>query len=109
MNSFSRIYLTGFTRRNTIDWGNRWGAIDGAEFMRVTPKLPKLPKLAGIRLIMDDFECESETVGGFTIETFGRFPKAGESVETDGMKITVIEMESHRVGKVLVSRAAASS
>ena len=63
--------------------------------------------LMGIR--EDDFECESETVGGFTIETFGRFPKAGESVETDGMKITVIEMESHRVGKVLVSRAAASS
>ena len=60
--------------------------------------------LMGIR--EDDFECESETVGGFTIETFGRFPKAGESVETDGMKITVIEMESHRVGKVLVSRTA---
>ncbi len=54
----------------------------------------------------DDFECESETVGGFTVESFGRFPAAGESIETHGLKITVIEMESHRVGKVLVSRTA---
>ena len=61
LNSFSRIYLTGFTRRNTLDWGNRWGAIDGAEFMRVTPKLPKLPKLAGIRLIRCLAEMRSYT------------------------------------------------
>lgn len=48
------------------------------------------------------FEAESETVGGWTIEMFGAFPKPGDSFEYENMSVTVLEMDGLRVEKVLV-------
>lgn len=50
----------------------------------------------------DDFDFESETVGGWTIEMFGSFPKAGDSFEYENFDVTVLEMDGLRVEKVLV-------
>jgi len=50
----------------------------------------------------DSFETESVTVGGWTLESFGAFPLVGDSVINQGLKITVLEMDSKRVEKVLV-------
>lgn len=50
----------------------------------------------------DGFESESATVGGWTLESFGGFPLVGDSVENQGFKITVLEMDAQRVEKVLV-------
>lgn len=50
----------------------------------------------------DDFETESATVGGWTLESFGGFPLVGDAVENQGFKITVLEMDAQRVEKVLV-------
>ena len=52
----------------------------------------------------DDFECESDTVGGWAIEMFGRFPEPGESFDYDGLTVTVLAMDKQRVDKVLVHR-----
>ena len=52
----------------------------------------------------DDFECESDTVGGWAIEMFGRFPEPGESFDYDGMTVTILAMDKQRVDKVLVHR-----
>ncbi len=56
--------------------------------------------LLGIR--EDDFDCESETVGGWTIEHYGTFPKPGNSFHDHGFTLTVLVMGDHRVEKVLV-------
>ena len=52
----------------------------------------------------DDFECESDTVGGWAIEMFGRFPEPGESFDYDGLTVTILAMDKQRVDKVLVRR-----
>lgn len=57
-------------------------------------------ELVGIK--EKDFEGESETVGGWTIEMFGAFPKPGDSFEYENMSVTVLEMDGLRVEKVLV-------
>ena len=57
-------------------------------------------ELMGIR--EDDFEGESETVGGWTIESFGGFPKAGDSFRYENFTVTVLAMDDHRVEGVLV-------
>lgn len=57
-------------------------------------------ELVGIK--EKDFEAESETVGGWTIEMFGAFPKPGDSFEYENMSVTVLEMDGLRVEKVLV-------
>ncbi len=51
----------------------------------------------------DDFECESETVGGWTVETFGTFPQVGNSFHAYNFKVTVLAMDDRRVEKVLVT------
>ena len=51
----------------------------------------------------DDFEAESSTVGGWTLEMFGGFPRVGDSFRYENMTVTVLSMvDGRRVGKVLV-------
>ena len=51
----------------------------------------------------DSFETESATVGGWTIEKFGRFPRCWDSFKFENIRVTVLEVEGQRVEKVLVS------
>ncbi len=50
----------------------------------------------------ESFESESATAGGWTIEMFGGFPKAGDSFEHEGLTVTVLEMDGLRVEKLRV-------
>ena len=54
----------------------------------------------------ESFECESDTVGGWTLESFGGFPKAGDSFKYEDLTVTVLAMDGLRVDRVLVKRAA---
>jgi len=51
----------------------------------------------------DSFETDSGTVGGWTIEMFGRFPECGESFKFENLTVTVLEVSGQRVEKVLLS------
>ena len=51
----------------------------------------------------DSFETESTTVGGWTIEKFGRFPRCWDSFKFENLTVTVLEVEGQRVEKVLIS------
>ncbi len=50
----------------------------------------------------DSFETDSATVGGWTIENFGRFPEVGDSFRFENLTITVLEIYGQRVEKVLL-------
>ena len=50
----------------------------------------------------EDFDFESDTVGGWTIEMFGSFPKVGDSFEYENFTVTVLKMDGLRVEKILV-------
>ena len=52
-------------------------------------------------------EIESTTVGGLISEWLGRVPKAGESVERDGVRLEVLASDELRVEKVRISKSAA--
>ncbi len=56
--------------------------------------------LAGIK--EDDFEADSATVGGWTVESIGSFPNEGDSFNYKNMTIKVLKMDGLRVEKVLV-------
>ena len=51
-----------------------------------------------------DFDAESETVGGWTIEMFGAFPSVGDSFDYGDLHVTVLDRDGQRVEKVLVVR-----
>ena len=52
----------------------------------------------------DDFDFESVTVGGWTLEMFGDFPKEGDSFEFGELTVTVLSMDGRRVERVRVKR-----
>ena len=56
--------------------------------------------LAGIP--EEDFEAESSTLGGWTLERFGAFPKKGDSFRYANLTVTVLKMDGRRVEKLLV-------
>lgn len=46
-----------------------------------------------------------ETLGGFVLDQLGHIPKAGEIFQWNGWRIEVVDMDRHRVDKVLFSKA----
>jgi putative hemolysin len=52
-------------------------------------------------------DIESTTVGGLMTEWLGRVPKAGESVERDGIRVDVLAGDELRVGQVRIARSQA--
>lgn len=53
----------------------------------------------------ENFRADSDTIGGWTIESFGgRFPEPGESFQYENLTITVLSMDGRRMDRVLVKR-----
>lgn len=66
--------------------------------------------LAGFKIGTDAYS-EFQTLAGFVVKTLGHIPKEGETFETQGYVFEVLDMDRHRVDKVLVmpSKGGASS
>lgn len=52
----------------------------------------------------DDLETDSSTLGGWTLEMFGGFPKEGQSFSYEDLTVTVLKMDGLRVERVLVKK-----
>jgi putative hemolysin len=53
-----------------------------------------------------DEDAEFETVAGLVLDEFRRLPELGEHITRNGWRFEVIDLDGHRIDKVLVSRAA---
>ena len=49
-----------------------------------------------------------ETIAGFMLTRLGHIPRSGESIEYDGRRLTVLEMEGRRIAKIRVDKLEAS-
>ncbi|MHB8740442.1 MAG: transporter associated domain-containing protein, partial [Coriobacteriia bacterium] len=66
--------------------------------------------LLDARLPVDDFndllgtaiEIEADSIGGLFVETAGCIPEPGHSIEVEGVRMTVRDMEGNRVRRLLV-------
>jgi len=73
--------------------------------------------LVDARLPIDDLnerfdtamELEADTVGGLFTEVAGHIPVVGESVDIEGLRLTVEELQGTRIMKLTVRPAAAAS
>lgn len=58
------------------------------------------------RFGIKEFEGEEagrfETIGGYILDQLGHIPVAGEKVASDGFSIEVVDMDGHRIDKVLL-------
>lgn len=52
----------------------------------------------------EDEECESNTVGGWVTEKFGRIPAIGEIITIDGVEIKVVKATKQKILKILTKQ-----
>ncbi|NTU48284.1 MAG: HlyC/CorC family transporter, partial [Syntrophobacteraceae bacterium] len=57
-----------------------------------------------IRRLPDDKSGHFHTLGGFIMTHLGRIPVVGDRFETSGLRVEVVDMDGHRVDKVLIDR-----
>ena len=52
-------------------------------------------------------DADFQTLGGFVMTQFGRIPAAGDYFDHAGWRFEVVDMDRHRVDKVLVAKSPA--
>ncbi len=52
----------------------------------------------------DEFECDSDTAGGWALEHFETYPASGDNFEDEGLKVTILQINERRVEKLRVEK-----
>lgn len=81
---------------------------DGSWLVDATLTTDDLKSLLQLDELPHETETDFQTLGGFVMTHFGRIPSAGDHFQHDGWRFEVVDMDRHRVDKVLVSRVAAA-
>jgi putative hemolysin len=73
--------------------------VDGSLDIETAERTLGVESLSG-----DDETTDYHTVGGLAMEALGRIPRTGDVFERGGLQFEVVDMDGHRVDRLLVSR-----
>ncbi len=76
---------------------------DGSWLLDATYDIDELKELTGLDELPHEEDADFQTVGGFVMTHFGRIPKTGEAFEFGGWRFEVVDMDRHRIDKLLVA------
>jgi len=76
---------------------------DGSWLIDATLAAGELKATLGIASLPQEAAADYQTVGGMVMTRFGRIPAAGDHFTWNGWRFEVVDMDRHRVDKVLVS------
>jgi magnesium and cobalt exporter, CNNM family len=82
---------------------------DGSWLMDGLLPAEELKERMGLRALPDEQAEDYQSVGGMVMSHLGRVPAAGDRFEWEGFSFEVVDMDGHRVDKVLVARAPGSA
>jgi putative hemolysin len=78
---------------------------DGSWLIDATLALDGLKDLLALKgPLPHEDEAEFKTAGGFVMTYFGRIPRAGDHFDHAGWRFEVMDMDRHRIDKLLVAR-----
>ncbi|MDD3179475.1 MAG: hemolysin family protein [Opitutaceae bacterium] len=77
---------------------------DGSWLIDATLSTGELKELLMLRQLPQENEADFQTLGGFVVTQLGRIPAAGDHFDWEGWRFEVVDMDRHRVDKVLVFR-----
>ncbi len=77
---------------------------DGSWLVDATYDIDELKELTGLDELPHEEEAEFQTAGGFVMTHFGRIPSTGEAFEYGGWRFEVVDMDRHKIDKLLVSK-----
>jgi putative hemolysin len=82
---------------------------DGSLLVDATLTIPDLKELLDVRELPGEGRAEFQTLGGFIVTQLGRIPAAGDYFDWEGWRFEVMDMDRHRVDKVLVAKTPATA
>jgi len=77
---------------------------DGSYLLDGLLSIDEFKELFDIETLSNEEEGNYHTLGGFVIESLGKIPQSGEWFISDGLRVEVVDMDSIRIDKVLVSQ-----
>jgi putative hemolysin len=77
---------------------------DGSWLLDATLSTNELKTMLSIDKLPDEDEADFQTVGGFVVTRLGRIPSAGDYFDWAGWRFEVVDMDRHRVDKILVAK-----
>ncbi len=82
---------------------------DGSLLVDATLTIPDLKEILDVRELPGEGRAEFQTLGGFIVTQLGRIPAAGDYFDWEGWRFEVMDMDRHRVDKVLLAKTPASA
>jgi putative hemolysin len=76
---------------------------DGSWLIDATYDIDEFKELSKLDELPHEEETEFQTLGGFVVTHCGRIPATGEWFEFEGWRFEVVDMDRHRVDKLLVT------
>jgi putative hemolysin len=78
---------------------------DGSWLVDASLSVDELKTLISVDELPHEDEVDFQTIGGFVMTQFGRIPVAGDTFDWEGWRFEVLDMDRHRIDKVLVGKA----
>lgn len=76
---------------------------DGSWLIDATLLIPEFKELLALDALPHEDTAEYKTAGGFVMTYLGHIPKTGEHFDHGGWRIEVIDMDRHRIDKLLAT------
>jgi putative hemolysin len=77
--------------------------VDGSLLLDGMLPTDRFKQVLKLKTLPDEEDGNYQTLGGFVMTQLGRIPMASEYFELEGWRFEVVDMDGHRVDKVLVS------
>jgi putative hemolysin len=65
-------------------------------------EIDELKTRIGVKQLPGEEDDEFQTLAGFALHQFGRIPKESDSFEFNGYKFEIVDLDRHRIDKVLI-------
>jgi putative hemolysin len=82
---------------------------DGSWLVDATLGTEEVKTLLQLDELPHEEEADFQTLGGFVVTHFGRIPMAGDFFEYGGWRFEVMDMDRHRVDKMLITKTPAQT
>jgi len=81
---------------------------DGSWLIDATLAIGDIKSMLQLDTLPHEDDADFQTLGGFVMTQFGRIPAAGDYFDHAGWRFEVVDMDRHRVDKVLVAKTPAA-
>ena len=80
---------------------------DGSWLIDATLSIAELKQMIKVSELPHEEKVDFQTLGGFVMTHFGRIPMAGDHFDIVGWRFEVVDMDRHRVDKILLGKTPA--